>query len=323
MTGATPRITGAERLALLTFDFESGWGMPYSAAHDLDRGTSHILDALAACDARATFFVVGELAVERPDLIAAIADAGHEIALHGWQHEDLGGRDPTRLSSFHEGLERAVEAVAAATGTAPDGFRAPYLLAPRFHDSQVDDLLIKRAFRYTSNRELRHPVELLRPDRLGSERPWRALESRRMLQSGRGASATRIALNPGVWLPLTRAQSPRPGIRWLLHGSPPFQRRGLLEIPLYAPMDCDLIGLPRPSERTPTPLLEFARAALRACVQSPSALTLLTFHDWILAERSRLGLMRSVLSAATEQGRRVTSVRDGWDFVLAQAVSGT
>ncbi len=76
-------------VALVTFDFESRWGMPRPARYDLQRATDQILEVLAAHDATATFFVVGELAVERDDLMGAIAGAGHEIGLHGWQHEDL------------------------------------------------------------------------------------------------------------------------------------------------------------------------------------------------------------------------------------------
>ena len=35
-------------------------------------------------------------------------------------------------------------------------------------------------------------------------------------------------------------------LRWLLGQQPPFVRDGLVEIPVYSPLDCDLLGLPRP-----------------------------------------------------------------------------
>jgi peptidoglycan/xylan/chitin deacetylase (PgdA/CDA1 family) len=54
-----------------------------------DGPTSLTLDylrALEALGARATFFLVGELCSEHPELVRAIADAGHELAGHGYTH---------------------------------------------------------------------------------------------------------------------------------------------------------------------------------------------------------------------------------------------
>src|SRR5438270_122585 len=44
---------------------------------------------LAETGARATFFVLGEIARQRPALVRAIAGAGHEVASHGWDHRRL------------------------------------------------------------------------------------------------------------------------------------------------------------------------------------------------------------------------------------------
>src|SRR5262249_28924603 len=48
--------------------------------------TTGYLDALARYDARSTFFVVGELCAQRPELVKKIAEAGHELAGHGYTH---------------------------------------------------------------------------------------------------------------------------------------------------------------------------------------------------------------------------------------------
>lgn len=48
--------------------------------------TPRILTLLAAHDARATFFVIGENAAQHPDLIRAIVAAGHEVAHHTHTH---------------------------------------------------------------------------------------------------------------------------------------------------------------------------------------------------------------------------------------------
>ncbi len=48
--------------------------------------TPRILEELERCDARATFFVVGERVRAAPELVAAVSDAGHEVALHCDRH---------------------------------------------------------------------------------------------------------------------------------------------------------------------------------------------------------------------------------------------
>src|SRR5690349_19063992 len=45
-----------------------------------------VLDLFAEADVKATFFTLGWVARRNPALIRRIADAGHEIASHGWDH---------------------------------------------------------------------------------------------------------------------------------------------------------------------------------------------------------------------------------------------
>jgi len=48
--------------------------------------TPRVLDALAASDARATFFVLAPLAVRHPEILRRARDEGHEVALHCNRH---------------------------------------------------------------------------------------------------------------------------------------------------------------------------------------------------------------------------------------------
>ena len=48
--------------------------------------TPALLEILAKYRARATFFMIGELAVQHPDVVRATAQAGHTIANHSWSH---------------------------------------------------------------------------------------------------------------------------------------------------------------------------------------------------------------------------------------------
>jgi peptidoglycan-N-acetylglucosamine deacetylase len=85
--------------------------------------TPRVLEALAAAEARATFFVLGEHAGEHPGLLADVVGAGHEVALHGMthrRHDVLGAAEAERE------LADGVEAIAAATGRRPAWYRPPF-----------------------------------------------------------------------------------------------------------------------------------------------------------------------------------------------------
>jgi peptidoglycan/xylan/chitin deacetylase (PgdA/CDA1 family) len=64
--------------------------------------TPHLIAALAAAKAGATFFVCGVRVEQHPELIAALVAAGHAVYAHGWDHR----------------LYRAAEAEAAAAAMA-------------------------------------------------------------------------------------------------------------------------------------------------------------------------------------------------------------
>jgi polysaccharide deacetylase family protein (PEP-CTERM system associated) len=84
--------------------------------------SQRFLDFLEGRGIKATVFVVGEIARSQPGLIARIATAGHELALHGLRHVTLGEVGPLRLESeLCEGRE-LLEQVAQVRVR---GFRAP------------------------------------------------------------------------------------------------------------------------------------------------------------------------------------------------------
>lgn len=51
--------------------------------------TPHLLDILADHGARATFFMVGEMARRYPDVVRRVAEEGHAIGNHTWDHPSL------------------------------------------------------------------------------------------------------------------------------------------------------------------------------------------------------------------------------------------
>lgn len=107
-----------------------------------------ILDLLERAGVRATFFTVGEVARDHPDLIQELATAGHEIACHTMTHPNL-----WRLTEeeFRNELEQHGEAVQRAVpGQQVLGFRAPmFSLDRRTHWAL--GVLRDAGFRYDSS----------------------------------------------------------------------------------------------------------------------------------------------------------------------------
>lgn len=88
----------------------------------VEANTRAVADLLEARGVRATFFCLGWVAQRCPDLVRGLADAGHEIASHGYEHRLVTSLTP---ESFRDDLRRAADAIEAACGRRPVGFRAP------------------------------------------------------------------------------------------------------------------------------------------------------------------------------------------------------
>jgi hypothetical protein len=156
-----------------------------------------------------------------------------------------------------------------------------------------------------SNQEVRYPAELLRPDRFPLRAAFRPGPG--MLPGLVRSRLALVLLNAGLVAREDFLGSPAGRLSWLLGGRAPFERAGLLEVPLYAPLDCDLLGLPRPQDDTPPDLLGYARAVLRTTATAPGAMAMATFHDWIVSGGNRLVLLDDVLAAASDAGVDVST----------------
>ncbi len=86
-------------------------------------GVPRILELLARERIPSTWFVPGHTLETFPDNTEAILAGGHELACHGWYHEDFSELDADAQRMI---LDRSVEAVRKVTGAPPKGFRAPY-----------------------------------------------------------------------------------------------------------------------------------------------------------------------------------------------------
>ncbi len=86
------------------------------------RNCDAILEMFDEADVKATFFTLGWVAQRHPALLRRIADAGHELASHGWDHARVFTLDKT---SFAADLDKSRKAIEDASGVSITGYRAP------------------------------------------------------------------------------------------------------------------------------------------------------------------------------------------------------
>jgi peptidoglycan/xylan/chitin deacetylase (PgdA/CDA1 family) len=92
-------------------------------------GAPRILELLERGQIPTTWFVPGHTLETFPESTAAILAGGHELASHGWFHEDFAELSTDEQRAI---LDRSVAALERAAGVRPAGWRAPYWsLGPR------------------------------------------------------------------------------------------------------------------------------------------------------------------------------------------------
>lgn len=91
------------------------------------RWTEAVVRAFEEHGCRATFFLRGAAVAERPEVVARLAGAGHELGNHLWSHPDSStlGEDQLRAE-----IERTADAIERAGGPRPGLIRPPYFKGP-------------------------------------------------------------------------------------------------------------------------------------------------------------------------------------------------
>jgi polysaccharide deacetylase family protein (PEP-CTERM system associated) len=145
--------------AYFTFDVEphdrieaaAGHPCPPAVSADyarrMDACTRWLLDTLAEVGAKATFFVVGQIAESNPGLVRDIAAAGHEVGCHSWDHRRVHRFTP---AAFRDDVRKAIDALEQAAGGPVVGFRAPTFSVTR-ETGWAIDVLAEEGVRYDSS----------------------------------------------------------------------------------------------------------------------------------------------------------------------------
>lgn len=100
--------------------FPYNWG---NYERRVEYGTNKLLDFLASKDCTATFFVLGDVAVNNPSLIKRIYNEKHEIGSHGFNHLFI--YKQTR-DEFKSDLRKSLSYLSDLTGEKIISYRAPY-----------------------------------------------------------------------------------------------------------------------------------------------------------------------------------------------------
>ncbi|HZA30253.1 MAG TPA: polysaccharide deacetylase family protein [Propionibacteriaceae bacterium] len=113
---AAPAAVGGDpsvRTVALTFDDGPG---------DL---TPQVLDILRDKQVRATFFVVGQMVIERPDTLRAIVDSSHLLGNHTWSHSTPPSSVGWKAARLTREIARTRREIVRVTGQDPCFFRPP------------------------------------------------------------------------------------------------------------------------------------------------------------------------------------------------------
>jgi len=133
MTKMTPRPGGSRPRNAFTVDLEDWFQGLTSTNPQVDRwptfesrvvsATYELLNILRVHDVQATFFVLGRVADQHPELIREVSAVGHELGVHGYYHRFV---YKMKREEFRQELQQSIEAVNRAAGVVPKGHRAPY-----------------------------------------------------------------------------------------------------------------------------------------------------------------------------------------------------
>jgi polysaccharide deacetylase family protein (PEP-CTERM system associated) len=164
----------------LTIDLEDWYQGLTSTSVQIDRwpsfedrvveNTEKILNILDEAGVKATFFTLGYVADQFPSLIRSVADAGHELALHGYFHKKVFQHSQ---ESFRDEIILGREMIQNTAGQSIYGHRAP-MFSIKESTLWAIDLLDEMGFYYDSSvfptknmlygyptapREPYHPIE--------------------------------------------------------------------------------------------------------------------------------------------------------------------
>ncbi|GAA4763368.1 DUF3473 domain-containing protein [Stakelama sediminis] len=122
----------------------NGWD---GLEHRVEANSDAVLSLFDDAGVKATFFTLGWVAERYPALMRRIADAGHEVASHGWDHARVFTMTPEQ---FRADIARARKVLEDASGTAVTGYRAPSFSIDK-RTPWAHEILAEEGYAYSSS----------------------------------------------------------------------------------------------------------------------------------------------------------------------------
>lgn len=140
---------------ILTFDIEDWYNCDFISENfnwnkyevRIYEGVERILNELEKKKFKGTFFCLGWLAENHPNVIRNIHKAGHQIGCHSYQHQ-LSTR--FTIETFREDTYKAKSLIEDAIGEKIDSFRAPGF-SITYNNLWAFDVLCELGFKYDSS----------------------------------------------------------------------------------------------------------------------------------------------------------------------------
>jgi polysaccharide deacetylase family protein (PEP-CTERM system associated) len=113
----------------------------------VEKNTERLLDIFSEHGVWGTFFVLGWVADRFPGLVRTIAQRGHEVASHGYEHRLIYDQTP---AAFRADVRRAKRVLEDTSGCHVSGYRAPsYSITPQ--SLWALDILLEEGYRWDSS----------------------------------------------------------------------------------------------------------------------------------------------------------------------------
>ena len=144
-----------QKICLFSFDIEEWFQVENlkkvitvedwdSYTSTVQKNTKIIIDILSENNVKATFFILGWVAVRNPQLVKMISSLGHEVASHGYAHDlaySIGDND------LYEDIRKTKDILESILQKKITGYRAPSFSI----DSRLIEFLKQQGFKYDSS----------------------------------------------------------------------------------------------------------------------------------------------------------------------------
>ena len=247
------------KLVTVFFDLEAPFLWKNEDKFNLREAIENISGILNRFKVKGVFNTCGVVAEKFPKAISLLHEEGHEIASHGYAHENFLKMSSSDLSDVLAKTEQILQNI---TGERPTGIRDPWLLRSK----EIYGVLKNRSYSWASNFHV--PF-------------W---TTRSSLNVG-STSYPRWVLGRTIYM-----------IKRFSQKKEPFRESSLLEIPLLSPMDISCIyPFPQAEKNSPESSLEEAYSILVEHYEHSDEYFNLNLHEHIIGTANRVWLLENIL----------------------------